>query len=114
LCSLVADIPVALEILGSPLVGGCLARPDTRAAIKTLAGIMNQSKCNPSARVHAAEALLDRGWGKSTQLLAPVDGARSLTEIKLVIIDTAHRDERVIEHDDIKTEHVLIEDKRKG
>jgi hypothetical protein len=91
-----------------------LARVHTRAAIKTLAGIMNQPKCNPSARVHAAEALLDRGWGKSTQLLAPADGARSLTEIKLVIIDTAHRDERVIEHDDIKTEHVLIEDNRKG
>jgi hypothetical protein len=91
-----------------------LARVHTRAAIKTLAGIMNQPKCHPSARVHAAEALLDRGWGKSTQLLAPAEGARSLTEIKLVIIDTAQQQPRVIQHDDTKPEPVLIENKRKG
>jgi hypothetical protein len=73
---------------------------------------MNQPKCHPSARVHAAEALLDRGWGKSAQLLAPADGARSLTEIKLVIVD-GRRDEKVVEHDDTNSEPVLIEDKRK-
>jgi hypothetical protein len=88
-----------------------LARVHTRAAIKTLAGIMNQPKCHPSARVHAAEALLDRGWGKSTQLLAPADGARSLTEIKLVIVD-ARRDEKLFEHEDTNIQPVLIEDKR--
>jgi hypothetical protein len=88
-----------------------LARTHTRAAIKTLAGIMNQPKCHPSARVHAAEALLDRGWGKATQLLAPADGARSLTEIKLVIVD-GRRDEKLVKHEDTNIEPVLIEDKR--
>jgi hypothetical protein len=91
-----------------------LARTHTRAAIKTLVGIMNQPKCHPSARVHAAEALLDRGWGKATQLISDGSGSQSrLAEIKLTIVD-ARRDEKIIEHDDTKPEPVLIEDKRKG
>ena len=44
-----------------------LARTHTKGAIKTLVGIMNQPKANPSARVTAAVALLDRGWGKPEQ-----------------------------------------------
>ncbi len=41
-----------------------LARAHTVTAIKTLAGIMQQGSANPAARVAAAQALLDRGWGK--------------------------------------------------
>lgn len=44
-----------------------LARSHTETAIKTLVGIMRQPKANPSARVAAAQALLDRGWGKADQ-----------------------------------------------
>jgi len=44
-----------------------LARSHTDAAIKTLVGIMNQGKAPPAARVAAAQALIDRGWGKATQ-----------------------------------------------
>lgn len=44
-----------------------LARAHTAAAIKTLAGIMNQPKAQASARVTAANSLLDRGWGKPEQ-----------------------------------------------
>jgi hypothetical protein len=44
-----------------------LARSHTEAALKTLAGIMNQSEAPPAARVSAATALLDRGWGKPQQ-----------------------------------------------
>jgi hypothetical protein len=43
-----------------------LARSHTESAIKVLAGIMNQSDANAAARVAAAQALLDRGWGKPT------------------------------------------------
>ena len=41
-----------------------LARNHTSKALSTLASIMNQRKANPAARVAAAQALLDRGWGK--------------------------------------------------
>jgi len=43
-----------------------LARQHTAAAIRALLDVMQSSK-NPSARVAAATALLDRGWGKATQ-----------------------------------------------
>ncbi len=46
-----------------------LARAHTGPAINTLAGIMNQKKAPPAARVAAATSLLDRGWGKPAQAL---------------------------------------------
>lgn len=47
-----------------------LARSYTEMAIQTLAGIAQNGE-QEAARVRAAEALLDRGWGKPTQ---PVSG----------------------------------------
>lgn len=44
-----------------------LARKHTNSAINALVGIMNQKKAPPAARVAAAQALLDRGWGKPKQ-----------------------------------------------
>jgi hypothetical protein len=44
-----------------------LARVHTRKAVRTLVGIMNQPNASASARVAAAVALLDRGWGKPKQ-----------------------------------------------
>jgi len=44
-----------------------LARSHTSTALKTLAGIMEQADAPPAARVSAAQALLDRGWGKPSQ-----------------------------------------------
>lgn len=44
-----------------------LARSHTETAINTLAGIMRQANAPHSARVAAATALLDRGWGKPEQ-----------------------------------------------
>ena len=44
-----------------------LARAYTEKAVQTLGGIMSQSDCPPAARVAAATALLDRGWGKPAQ-----------------------------------------------
>lgn len=42
-----------------------LARVHTETALKTLAGIMNEPSAPHSARVSAANSLLDRGWGKA-------------------------------------------------
>jgi hypothetical protein len=39
----------------------------SRKAVKTLAAIMNEPRAPYAARVAAAEALLDRGWGKPRQ-----------------------------------------------
>jgi hypothetical protein len=88
-----------------------LARTHSKAAITTLASIMYEPKCKASDRINAAEALLNRGYGKATQPVGLADDARmQISEIKLVIIDTAQR-ERVIGHDEPKPEPVLIEAK---
>lgn len=47
-----------------------LARSYTEMAIQSLAGIAQNGE-SESARVAAAQALLDRGWGKPTQ---PISG----------------------------------------
>jgi hypothetical protein len=65
-----------------------LARKHSRAAIKTLAAIMNQADGPATARVSAAQALLDRGWGKAAQPLAgDADGVSVLARIERVIVD---------------------------
>ena len=51
----------------TPLEIKSLARAHTHGAIKVLAGIMNEKKAPPAARVAAANALLDRGYGKAPQ-----------------------------------------------
>src|SRR4249919_3994397 len=44
-----------------------LARAHTGEAVQTLVSIMTNPKCAPAARVSAANALLDRGYGKPPQ-----------------------------------------------
>ena len=47
-----------------------LARKHSKAAIRTLAQIMKQADGPATARVSAAQALLDRGCGKAAQFVA--------------------------------------------
>jgi len=49
------------------------AKAHTPAAIATLAEICADKKVAPAARVAAAEALLNRAWGRPTQRLAGDD-----------------------------------------
>jgi hypothetical protein len=44
-----------------------LARARTEAAVDTLAAVMADETAPPAARVSAATALLDRGWGRPVQ-----------------------------------------------
>jgi len=44
-----------------------LARQHTSGAVETLVSIMGNPKAAPAARVSAANALLDRGYGKPPQ-----------------------------------------------
>jgi Family of unknown function (DUF5681) len=57
-----------------------LARAHTGEAVQTLVSIMTNHKAAPAARVSAANALLDRGYGKPPQHItgenAPVYVAR--------------------------------------
>lgn len=68
-----------------------LARAHTESALKTLAGIMNQVEAPPAARVTAAQALLDRGWGKPAQAVVGGDEddapIRIINRIELVPVE---------------------------
>jgi hypothetical protein len=66
-----------------------LARGHTRTAINVLVGVMRSKDATHAARVSAATAILDRGWGRPVQALAnSEDGA----------LELIHRIERVIVH----------------
>jgi hypothetical protein len=47
-----------------------LCREHTKEAIDALVGIMGNADAPPAARVAAASAILDRGWGRPAQSLA--------------------------------------------
>ena len=57
-----------------------LARAQTDLAIRTLTGICGSKAAPAAARVSAASALLDRGWGKPQQTHTGEDG-----DIRVVI-----------------------------
>jgi hypothetical protein len=66
-----------------------LARTHTRTALNVLVGVMQSKNATAAARITAANAILDRGWGKATQPLENgADGA----------LELIHRIERVIVH----------------
>jgi hypothetical protein len=46
-----------------------LARSHTRTALNVLVGIMRSNDATAAARVSAANAILDRGWGKAPQAI---------------------------------------------
>lgn len=56
-----------------------LARRETEAAIAALAETLASPKAPPAAKVSAAIALLDRGWGKVTQNVS-FDAGRAVAE----------------------------------
>nr|WP_246752492.1 hypothetical protein [Bradyrhizobium diazoefficiens] len=64
-----------------------LARDHTSTAINVLVLIMRDPEAPAIARIAAANAILDRGWGKPVQ---PIDSEGS--------IELIHRIERVIVH----------------
>ena len=66
-----------------------IARSYTRGAINTLVGVMRSKDATHAARVSAANAILDRGWGKAPQALENGDGGA---------LELVHKIERVIVH----------------
>jgi len=58
-----------------------IARQHTDAAIKTLVDVVNDPGAPPSAKVAAANALLDRGWGRPEASLAVRQEGTSWVEL---------------------------------
>jgi hypothetical protein len=76
-----------------------LARSHTETAIKVLAGVMNSDDQPAAARVAAAQALLDRGWGKAHQTAEVTyvnKPATQLTDDELAGIVTERSGEGVV------------------
>ena len=64
-----------------------LARQYTAQAIETLATVMATG--SPNAQVSAANALIDRGWGKPEQPITGVEGGAPIAQrVEMVIVDT--------------------------
>jgi hypothetical protein len=64
-----------------------LARSHTRTALNVLVGVMRSKDATAAARVSAANAILDRGWGKAAQAIENGDGGA---------LELTHRIERII------------------
>ena len=70
-----------------------LARSHTRSALNALVGIMQSMDATPAARVSAANALLDRGWGKPPAIQNGEAGALDLIErIERIIVRPENTD----------------------
>jgi Family of unknown function (DUF5681) len=68
-----------------------LAREHTAAALQTLVTVMTNAKATPTARVAAANSLLDRGYGRpESALTAKVETKR---EPDLSVLNAAERAE---------------------
>ena len=57
-----------------------LAKEHTQSAIDALVSILADRKASASARVQAASALLDRGWGRPTQSIEAAVSQSSLAD----------------------------------
>ena len=64
-----------------------LAREHTGAAIETLVSIMANPKAAPAARVSAANALLDRGYGKPGDVRLRDEERRQLQKFSRELIE---------------------------
>jgi hypothetical protein len=82
-----------------------LARAHTELSVQTLAGIARNGT-SEQARVSAAQALLDRGWGRAAQVHSDAEGGPIQVIIRQVVdVTGGTRSEPVlIEHDDSRDE----------
>jgi hypothetical protein len=83
-----ADLPEPLQNIGAVV--------NLNEQTVFFLGIMVEPKAPAAARIMAANALLDRGWGKAAQLVA-IDGEiKQLVEVKLNVVTAG--EPRAIEH----------------
>jgi hypothetical protein len=75
-----------------------LARQHTAGAIETLVRVHKNPKAPPAARVAAATAIIDRGWGRAPS--GDLEGAEALVIKVLKFSELPSDDMKVIEHYD--------------
>src|SRR6516162_9900873 len=75
-----------------------LARSYSALAVNTLAGIARSPKCPAAARVSAAVALLDRGYGRPPQEHSTEDDGEIHVVIRQLVQPVGEA--KIIEHDD--------------
>ena len=59
-----------------------LARKHTSAAVARLVSVMDSAKAPPAAQVAAASAILDRGWGRPTQMIETPGGGDGMAALR--------------------------------
>ena len=70
-----------------------LARSHTKIAIDVLVKVMQSEDATPAARVSAANAILDRGWGKPQPFESDDDGTvKEIRRIERVIVRPENSD----------------------
>jgi hypothetical protein len=71
-----------------------LARSHSRTALNVLVGVMRSKDATATAKVSAANAILDRGWGKAAQAIENGgDGPLELIHrIERIIVDPENPD----------------------
>ncbi len=71
-----------------------LARSHSRTALNVLVGVMRSKDATATAKVSAANAILDRGWGKAAQAIENGgDGPLELIHrIERIIVDPENSD----------------------
>ncbi len=87
-----------------------LARQHTKAAVETLVSVMESPKAPHSARVAAANGILDRGCGKATQHIeAEISVYDSLSfaekEALLAVLESLDVDEEGAQVEPVPTHH---------
>ena len=73
-----------------------LARTHTAMAIGVLAGVARSKGAPPSARVAAANSLLDRGWGRAEQVHSGPDGGDIQVVIRHIMENHSETNEIVV------------------
>jgi hypothetical protein len=78
------------------------ARSHTMTMLNVLVGVARQKSAPPSARVLAANSVLDRGWGRPDQVHAGPDGGAIQVIIRQVVDITGQSggEPVLIEHDE--------------
>lgn len=87
-----------LKTIKVPLDPATLARRHSEKALETLAMIMQQPDAPPASRLAAANAILERGWGKAGQPRATgVDATDTRPLSELTMAELLLRTARTLE-----------------
>jgi hypothetical protein len=105
--------PVTIEERKAIADVKALAKERSEEAIKTLVDVVGNQKAPPAARVAAAEAILNRGWGRPTQpVQAEVSIFERLTDVEcdtlIAALESSLEDEAGLAGSSSGTTHEVV------